>query len=175
MRNPMIQAVASVLAVLAGPLAAQRVTVHDSAGIPIVQSPSIADVPVNLTLAADPEVVIGGADASPADELNEKVSYPFALRLSPTRFLVAEGGIDERHAGFDRGEGVEPCPKNAAEGRNLTAGARHGRFADELSLRMGSPEGSVEPAQTRGLFRCGDDGIRRPFVAAGTRPRPFRG
>jgi hypothetical protein len=69
-------------------LGSQAPVVRDSAGVRIIVSPAVADAPVRFTLADKPDVVIGGIRDDPEDELSTRISYPFALRLSASRFLV---------------------------------------------------------------------------------------
>jgi len=70
---------------------AQAPTVRDSAGIRIVENPPVADLPTRFTLAGKADAVIGGVRDNPADELNARISYPFALRLADGRVLADDG------------------------------------------------------------------------------------
>lgn len=69
-------------------LLAQAPSIRDSAGVRLIVGPAVAGLPVRFTLADKPDVVIGGLRADPADELNSRVSYPYALQLPANRILV---------------------------------------------------------------------------------------
>ncbi len=76
---------------LPGAVAAQATRSFDSAGIHVVANGPVVSAGVRFRLAATPVAVIGGIRDDPADELNERVSYPSAVRLSTDRVLVPNG------------------------------------------------------------------------------------
>lgn len=69
---------------------AQAPTIRDSAGVRIVESPAVANVPIRFRLADKPDIVIGGLRDNPDDELDATFGYPFALPLTGNRVLVAD-------------------------------------------------------------------------------------
>ena len=84
--------IAPLLLVIGSPciVVSQAPVIHDSAGIRIIVSAAAANAPVRFTLDDKPVTVIGGIREDPEDELNPRVSYPFALRLPGNRFVISE-------------------------------------------------------------------------------------
>lgn len=70
---------------------AQATRSYDSAGIHVVANGPVASAVARFKLAATPEAIIGGIRDDPANELNERVSYPSAVRLSADQVLVPNG------------------------------------------------------------------------------------
>lgn len=71
-------------------LVAQNPTIRDSAGVRIVESPAVANVPIRFRVADKPDIVIGGVRDNPNDELDARFGYPFAFPLTGNRVLVAD-------------------------------------------------------------------------------------